>query len=116
MTARAVRAPLATLPKRVSIAKLQTASAPQAAAHGTGSRLRGRGLQVRNARILARHPLCRQCESGGVVRPATQLDHIIPLHLGGEDHESNLQGLCVECHEQKTTREARDRLAGSPGG
>jgi 5-methylcytosine-specific restriction protein A len=31
-----------------------------------------------------------------------QYDHIIPLILGGENRESNLQLLCVPCHKAKT--------------
>lgn len=40
---------------------------------------------------------------------ATQLDHIIPLELGGADDATNLQGLCEEHHAAKTKREAIER-------
>lgn len=33
---------------------------------------------------------------------AAEYDHIIPLVIGGENRESNLQLLCTECHAQKT--------------
>lgn len=32
----------------------------------------------------------------------TELDHIVPLHKGGEDTETNLQGLCDQHHRSKT--------------
>lgn len=35
-----------------------------------------------------------------------ELDHIQPLHLGGDDHPDNLQLLCPDCHKLKTAREA----------
>jgi 5-methylcytosine-specific restriction protein A len=72
-------------------------------------RLRGRGLQKRNAAWLARHPLCVSCERKGDIREAAEVDHIIPLHLGGRDDESNLQGLCIDCHKEKTSTEAEGR-------
>lgn len=33
---------------------------------------------------------------------ATEVDHIVPLHKGGADKWHNLQGLCHDCHEDKT--------------
>jgi len=45
------------------------------------------------------------CEAKGVVRFGEERDHIIPLHKGGLDKESNTQALCKECHEQKTITE-----------
>lgn len=38
---------------------------------------------------------------------ATVADHVIPLAEGGRDDESNLQGLCGECHEVKTQAESQ---------
>ena len=35
------------------------------------------------------------------------IDHIIPLHLGGSEEPDNLQALCPGCHRKKTDR---DRL------
>ena len=35
-----------------------------------------------------------------------QIDHTIPLHLGGSNDDCNLQALCVGCHAVKTQKEA----------
>lgn len=75
-------------------------------------RITGRRLQERNARLFARDPLCVKCRVAGRVRPVTQWDHDIPLHLGGADDESNLQGLCDDCHDAKTAAEAGQRGMG----
>lgn len=51
--------------------------------------------------ILAKEPICRSCRT----RFATQVDHVLPLSMGGDDSEGNLQGLCASCHSKKTRRE-----------
>lgn len=76
-------------------------------------RMTGRPLQRRNRRFLREHPLCVECERQDRVAAAQQVDHVVPLHLGGADDESNLQGLCCECHERKTKNEARHRALGT---
>ena len=38
------------------------------------------------------------------------IDHIIPLHLGGSEEPDNLQALCPGCHRQKTDQERVDAL------
>jgi 5-methylcytosine-specific restriction protein A len=74
---------------------------------GNVVRLRGRRLVVRNARLLKREPLCRRClkKHDGRIRPATQLDHVVPLAKGGRDTEDNLQPLCDPCHVEKTAED-----------
>jgi 5-methylcytosine-specific restriction endonuclease McrA len=37
------------------------------------------------------------------------LDHVVPLHLGGEVTDSNTQALCKACHADKTAAEATAR-------
>jgi 5-methylcytosine-specific restriction endonuclease McrA len=36
------------------------------------------------------------------IRPAGVIDHIVPLADGGVDNPSNLQGLCWDCHQDKS--------------
>lgn len=45
------------------------------------------------ARYLKQHPYCGNC--GG---PATEVHHIVPLSLNGNDIDTNLISLCNECH------------------
>lgn len=72
-------------------------------------RMRGRALQRRNHRFLHHNPLCVHCLKKGKVTAAQEVDHIIPLAEGGPDRESNLQGLCIPCHEIKSAEETRAR-------
>jgi 5-methylcytosine-specific restriction endonuclease McrA len=61
---------------------------------------------ARRAGILARdgghcrYPGC-QATSG------LEVDHIVPLALGGRDRDANLETLCVVHHVQKTRQDAR---------
>lgn len=66
----------------------------------------GRRLQADRARLFRESPLCVECQRAGVVRAATERDHIIPLAEGGTDDDSNIQGLCKEHHAAKSKREA----------
>ena len=48
--------------------------------------------------------------AGHQLLPQTwEVDHIVPLHLGGSNQMSNLQLLCPNCHALKTQTEARAR-------
>lgn len=66
-------------------------------------RITGRRLMERNARFLVAHPFC-DCGAR-----ATEIDHKVPLHLGGPDMDANLQALCHDCHAAKTTAEQAAR-------
>jgi len=57
--------------------------------------------------IIANEPLCRECLSQGMVRPATVVDHIVPVDDSPElAYEfTNLQPLCDRCHRVKTNRD-----------
>lgn len=96
---------LKTLKPRVELASLN----PVRAVTTEVQRLTGRRRQVRNARWLAKHPLCVHCDRHGRVTPAVEVDHAVPLHLGGREDRTNLQGLCGNCHKLKTAAEAEDR-------
>jgi 5-methylcytosine-specific restriction enzyme A len=64
--------------------------------YGTAYWQRRRSLQ------LGAEPLCRFCADGGIVRPATVVDHVEPhkgdwnLFVLGE-----LQSLCDDCHNSR---------------
>lgn len=50
-------------------------------------------------RILARDPVCTRCRA----RPSTEVHHIDDRH----DHrDSNLAGVCADCHGHETQRQA----------
>lgn len=49
---------------------------------------------------------CRECRRYGKYAPATVVDHIKPVSMGGEFwDEDNLQPLCKYCHNSKSARE-----------
>lgn len=60
-------------------------------------------------RILADEPLCRACMEQGRVTAASHVDHITPKAQGGTDAPANLQALCKQCHQDKTTRDSGGR-------
>ena len=68
-------------------------------------RVTGRKLQRMRAELFERESLCRECGRLGLVRPATQRDHIIPLEEGGTDADGNIQPLCDSCHDIKSKAE-----------
>ena len=55
--------------------------------------------KAKRTRFMAAHPCCQWplCSE-----PANQLDHMLPVHLGGNEDESNLQALCRRHHTIKT--------------
>ncbi len=54
------------------------------------------------AQKMRENPLCIYCQKKGVTRIGKELDHIVPVSLGGSNEESNLQLLCFDCHAAKT--------------
>lgn len=73
-------------------------------------RIRGHELVKIRDRILLRDGYaCRTC---GRVSVDNQVDHIVPLHLGGHESDENRQTLCQACHERKTEAEGRERAGG----
>jgi len=65
-------------------------------------RLRGAAGVQRRAKWLRLHPLCVHCLARRKVSEAKRVDHIVALVNGGPDDESNLQSLCIPCHDRKT--------------
>jgi len=66
--------------------------------------VRRRSLSTRErlALFLAANGRCQRC--GWILTPGTRwdIDHVIPLALGGRDHADNMQVLCAPCHGGKT--------------
>ena len=53
--------------------------------------------------------VCSYCNT--LLTATFEVDHIVPLHRGGEDdYETNCHALCCECHRSKTQREEVERL------
>lgn len=72
-------------------------------------RIRGRKLQAIRKRVLTANPLCEVCG-----RRAVEVDHIKPIFKGGDDDpldDTNRQGLCDQCHAEKTRRDLNQRPA-----
>lgn len=65
----------------------------------------------RLALFLTANGACQAC--GWRLTPGTrwEIDHIIPIALGGDNTEANLQVLCAACHGSKTARQDAPRLA-----
>ena len=57
--------------------------------------------------FLRKNSLCAECRKDGIVKEATEVDHIIP-HRGDMklfwDTKNNVQGLCKSHHSTKTAR------------
>jgi len=68
-------------------------------------RTTGRRWVAIRARVLSANPLCAHCKRAGIVRAATEVDHVVPLTKGGTDQHDNLQALCSECHSAKSVTE-----------
>ena len=70
-------------------------------------RIRGRKLDRIRKRVLLRdHYTCRRC---GRVSVDLEVDHIVPLFLGGAESDENRQALCRECHAAKSAEEEKGR-------
>ena len=86
------------------IAPLDTRQGSSAAVE----RIRGYELTVIRERILLRDGYaCRRC--GRVSATELVVDHIVPLHLGGAESDSNRQALCNACHQAKGKQEEKGR-------
>jgi 5-methylcytosine-specific restriction protein A len=64
---------------------------------------------TRRWRLLRQYVFAEQsglCAVDGCVELCVELDHIVGVARGGGDERSNVQGLCVEHHAEKTQRES----------
>lgn len=70
-------------------------------------RIVGRELtRIRERIILRDGAACVKCGKG--VGPL-EVDHVVPLHVGGSNDPANLELLCRDCHRVKTELEGRAR-------
>lgn len=80
-------------------------------------RITGRALQARRLRLwIERGQCCAMCGAMVVHPYGYELDHVVPLYLGGEDVDANCQLLCAwrdedgqmqGCHVAKTRQDAK---------
>ncbi len=76
----------------------------------SGGRKRMSGRPWRRLReivIKRDHGLCQPCQIKGKMTEFKEIDHIIPVTQGGSDSISNLQCICISCHNKKTATENR---------
>lgn len=86
---------------------------PAPAPTGQHERVRGSAWQTTRARILTRDMgvcRCAGCRAAGRLRPASEVDHVVPLWENGTNDDSNLQAINVDCHVEKTASEYARRL------
>lgn len=80
---------------------------------GATPRIRGNSWMATRRRILLRDRYT--CQGCGLVRSDHEIDHRVPLHMGGKNNDENLQVLCRSvgehegCHARKTRTEAGNR-------
>lgn len=82
-------------------------------------RITGRKLQARRLAVWTRNPSCAACGRVVAYPSGFELDHVVPLFMGGEDVEENCQVLCVHvevidgrsvktgCHADKSATEQK---------
>jgi len=98
---------LCSHPKCGRICKKPEAEAWRTLERPLVTRIRGRELQRRRARLFASQPWCVVCLKEGRHTKPTIRDHIVPLAEGGTEDESNEQALCLDCSDLKTVTESQ---------
>ena len=58
----------------------------------------GRAWKRIRDKYVSEHPFCEKCFEKGVLVPAQEIHHILPLSEGGTHDKSNLISLCKSCH------------------
>ena len=69
-----------------------------------------RTLTAHTKRIVAARAKWRCEECGALLDEDYEIDHLVPLHLGGTDALDNLRALDGLCHRRKTLREEAARI------
>ena len=70
-------------------------------------RIRGGRLSKIRQRIALRDQFA--CQICGRLTLKGEVDHIVPLFLGGSNADANMQWLDKECHKAKSEREEGER-------
>jgi 5-methylcytosine-specific restriction protein A len=70
-------------------------------------RITGRRCQQSRQEIAERDGY--RCQMCGRLTTRYEIDHVVPLHLGGRDDSDNKQLLCIPCHELKSKAEGNAR-------
>lgn len=101
--------PLKQMPKRLAVLSLGKAKT-----FTVGEHVRTRGAAWQRLRVEVLRDAnglcqCEDCRTHGRLRPAHEVDHIVPLWEGGTDDRNNLQAINRQCHVRKTTAEATRR-------
>lgn len=97
---------LSTLKPRIKEAEGRQYSTPVHAEieKGWGSGRGGRPWRRKREAILQRDKYtCQRC---GIVTIDLEVDHIVNIAQGGTEDDSNLQALCIPCHQAKTAAES----------
>jgi 5-methylcytosine-specific restriction endonuclease McrA len=80
------------------------------------TRIRGRRLLAIRERQFRTQPFCERCLKMGIRRTFDELDHVVPLGMGGAEAASNRRPLCRECHVIITAEQFGRQVAGpAPG-
>jgi len=70
-----------------------------------------RRFTVHEKKIVAARQAWRCGHCAQMLAASYEVDHTVPLHLGGpDDYETNALALCRECHAKKTQREEIERV------
>lgn len=62
----------------------------------------GRAWKRIRDRYIKVHPLCEECLKIGLLTPAEEVHHVLPLSNGGDNKTNNLMALCKSCHSRIT--------------
>ena len=86
--------------------KIDTVDLRQGSSAATERIRGGRLRKIRQDVLLRDEYTCQVC---GRVTRDLEIDHIIPLHLGGKETDENRQSLCAECHKKKSEKGGEGR-------
>jgi len=95
------------MPKIESLKPRLTTLDTRQGSSAAANRIRGWKLVKIRERILLRDRYT--CQVCGRVGTDLEVDHVVPLAIGGNNSDSNLQVLCPSCHLVKSEAEEKER-------